>query len=57
MSDSTFFLYREEVDSYLRSCEYLLAAATTEPFSKEERMMMEYYVAEIQNLLANPTQR
>jgi hypothetical protein len=57
MSNSPFFPYREEVERYLRSCEDLLAAATTSPFSKEERAMMGYYVAEIQNLLANSLQK
>jgi len=58
MSNSPFFPYRDEVEHYLRSCEYLLAAsAITEPFSKEERVMMGYYVTEIQNLLALSPQK
>lgn len=59
MSDP-FFPYRVEVERYFRSCESLLAATaatTTEPFSKEERTMMGYYVAKIQNLLAVSTRK
>ena len=60
MSNSPFFPYRVEVERYFRSCESLLAvvaATTTEPFSNEERVMMGYYVAEIEKILAVSTKK
>ena len=53
MSDNPVFAYRHEVQNYLRACEHLLAAATTSPpFTQEELVMMRYYAAEIQKILA-----
>jgi hypothetical protein len=56
MSDNPVFAYRDEVQVYLRSCDYLLAAATTPPpFTHEERAMIGYCVAEVQKILAVST--
>ena len=53
MSDNNpVFAYRQEVQDYLRSCEYLLAAAYTHPpLAQEELAMIEYYMAELQKIL------
>ena len=54
MSDNVnpVFDYRREVQDYLRSCEHLLAAATTPPsLTGEELAMIGYYMAYIQKLL------
>jgi hypothetical protein len=56
MSDNPVLTYRREIQEYLRSCEHLLAAASTPPpFTEEERSMVRYYVAEVQKILAVPT--
>ena len=53
--DSPLSTYRKEVQDYLRSCEYLLAAMsvpTPSGFSNEELDIVGYYVAELQKTLA-----
>jgi len=58
MSDNPVLAYRDEVQVYLRSCEYLLAAATTSPpFIHEELAMIGYCVAEVQKILAVSTEK
>lgn len=45
---------RKEIRDYLRTCEYLIAAAHTthDPqFSMEERQIMEFYVKEVSKVL------
>jgi len=45
---------RPEVQSYLRSCEYLLSVAAASPhmpFSEEERQLMNYYMAEMARMV------
>jgi hypothetical protein len=45
--------FRAEVQTYLRASEHLVAAASTAPpFSKEERAIIQYYVAEVGKILA-----
>jgi hypothetical protein len=52
MSDNLILAYRKEVQEYLRSCEHLLAAATSfPPLSEEELPMVQYYAAEVQKIL------
>ena len=56
MPDNPFFAFREEVQDYSRSCEHLLAAATTPPpFTQDELAMITHYVAEVQKMLAVST--
>jgi hypothetical protein len=51
MSDNPVLAYRREAQAYFRSCEHLLAAAVTSPFSEEELAMIGYYAAEVQKIL------
>ena len=53
MSDNPVLAYHREVQQYLRSCEHLLSALATSPFSlsEEELSMVQYYAAEIQKIL------
>ena len=56
MSDNPVLAYRRKAQAYLRSCEHLLAAATSFPsFSEEELSMVAYYAAEVQKILAVST--
>jgi hypothetical protein len=56
MSDNPVLTFRREIQDYLRSCEHLLAAATSPPaFTEEELSMVTYYVVEVQKILAVPT--
>ena len=38
---------REEVRNYLRTCEYLIAAAYSSPLTVDELQMVNYYVDEV----------
>ena len=50
MSDSSVSDYRKEVQGFLESCEYLLAATASSdnlPLSKEERSIIAHYAVEV----------
>jgi thymidylate synthase len=52
MPDSPVLNFRKEVQVYLRSCDYFLAAASnSSPFSQEELAMITYYVAKVEKIL------
>ena len=56
MLDNPVLAYRREIQDYLRSCEHLLAAATSSPpFTQEKLAMVGYYAAEVQKILPWPT--
>ena len=60
MSDSSVSDYRKEVQGYLESCEYLLAATASPdnlPFSKEERSIIAHNAVEILMAVARPAKR
>jgi len=60
MSDTPVSDYRKEVQDYLESCEYLLAATASSddpPLSKEERSIIAHYAVEILTAVARPTTR
>lgn len=55
MSNFADLAFRQEVQFFLRSCEYLLSASTTPhspPFTQDELEIIKYYVAEVEKLLA-----
>jgi hypothetical protein len=54
MSDFIRLNVRPEVQTYLRSCEYVLAlaaAAQNQPFSKDELQLVTYYTAEMDKMV------
>jgi len=54
MSDSPLLSFRSEVRDFLRSSERLIAATVTSndsPMTKDEREIVEYYLAEIGKIL------
>ena len=56
MSNNPILAYHREIQDYLRSCEHLIAAATSRtPFSEEELAMVRYYAVEVQKILPVPT--
>jgi hypothetical protein len=60
MSDSSVSDHRKEVQDYLESCEYLLAATASSdnlPLSKEERSIIAHYAVEILTAITRPTTR
>jgi len=60
MPDNSLSDYRKEVQDYLRSCEYLLASATSSDsprLSKEERGIIAHYAVELLTALTSPATR
>jgi len=54
MSDSPLLPFRSEVRDFLRSSERLISAAVTSngsPITKDEREIVEYYLAEVGKIL------
>lgn len=60
MSDSSVSDYRKEVQGFLQSCEYLVAATASSdnlPLSNEERSIIAHYAVEVLTAVARPTTR
>ena len=57
MSDSSLSDYRQEVQGFLESCEYLSAATASSdnlPSSKEERSIIAHYAVKILTAVSRP---
>ena len=60
MSDSSVSDYRKEVQGFLQSCEYLVAATASSdnlPLSNEERSIIAHCAVEVLTAVARPTTR